>query len=234
MEIPEIKKQTVLDALQYIDTNGAPFANQNAKFELVAADGKRYSPADVLAVSVHLSNGSKITADAFSEGEAKKYLEAFGFVIEEKKWETFTLKITCDEISSTDERFTVDNIGLGDNYRPLDVCLKRADGSIIRRTYSKGERRNSNMTMPRIACQVFEQQLSALSAEDKESFPICRYTPSSELICGIYTSVEEYRKHRNTLEYTVYNYDGGRRLVFYCWNIFSTIFFLYTLPLSAI
>ncbi|MDG0803846.1 hypothetical protein, partial [Pectobacterium polaris] len=91
----------------------------------------------------------------------------------------------------------------------------KSDGEVIKRTYSKGERRNSNQTMPRIACQVFEKQIASLSVEGRESFPVCKYNPSSETICGIYTSVEEFRQHRKTIEYLTYSYDNGRQFVLY-------------------
>lgn len=142
------------------------------------------------------------------------------------KQEKFELIITSDSVISTDERFTMDDLNLGDNYKPLGAYFKKAGGEEIKRTYSKGERRNSNQTLPRIACQVFEKQLAALSVEEKEAFPVCRYNPSGELICGIYPSVDEFKRHRNTIEYLTYAYDNGRRFVIYCWNIFSTILFV--------
>ena len=120
----------------------------------------------------------------------------------------------------------MDNLNLGDNYKPLNAYFKRANGDIIKRAYSKGEKRNSNQTMPRIACQVFEKQLAALSVEDKEIFPVCKYNPDSDVIRGIYTSVDEFKKHRNTIEYLTYSYDDGRQFVIYSWNIFSTIIFV--------
>ena len=46
------------------------------------------------------------------------------------------------------------------------------------------------------------------------------------MIKGIYTSVDEYKKHRNSLEYLTYSYDNGRQFVIYSWNIFSTIIFV--------
>lgn len=60
--------------------------------------------------------------------------------------------------------------------------------------------------MPRIACQVFEKQLAALSVEDKENFPVCKYNPDSDVIRGIYASVDDFKKHRNTIEYLTYGY----------------------------
>ena len=143
-----------------------------------------------------------------------------------KKQEKYELTITAESVTSTDDRFTMDNLSLGDKYKPLGAVFRKANGDEIKRRYSKGERRNSNQTLPRLACQVFEKQLAALSVESKESFPICKYKPSSEMICGIFASVEEYRERRNTIEYSVYSYDNGRKFVFYSWNVFSTIIFV--------
>ena len=145
--------------------------------------------------------------------------------METKQQEKFELSITAESVESTDERFTMDNLSLGDNYKPLDACFKRANGDVIKRVYGKGERRNCNKTLPRIACQVFEKQLAALSVEDKENFPVCKYNPDSDVIRGIYASVDDFKKHRKTLESLDYS-DNGRHFVIYCWNIFSTIIFV--------
>ena len=225
MTVPKIQKQNIIDALKYINEN-VPIQNQSTKYELVTEDGKRYPPKYVVAVADHLANGTDISTDGFNSLEAKNYLEGQGFNIETKQQEKYELIITAESVVSTDERFTMDNLSLGDNYKPLDAYFKRASGDIIRRSYSKGERRNSNQTMPRIACQVFEKQLIALSIEAKESFPVCRYKSDSELICGIYPSVDDFKRYRNTLEYLTYGYYNGRQFVIYCWNIFSTIIFV--------
>ena len=226
MAIPQVTKQNILDALKYIDEHGMSSYHESVKYELVSEDGKRYAPKYVVAVARHLANGSEITTDGFNSDEAKSFLESQGFSIETKQQEKYQLCIMADSVVSTDERFTLDNISFGDNYKPLDAYFKKADGTVIKRAYRKGERRNSNQTMPRIACQVFEKQLAALSVEERESFPICRYNPNSDMICGIYSSVDEFKKHRNTIEYLTYGYDNGRQFVIYCWNIFSTIIFV--------
>ena len=225
MAIPKIKKQSILDALRFIDEHGVPSQNQSTKYELVTEDGKKYPPKYVIAVAAHLANGTDISVEGFNAVEAKNFLQGQGFVIDTKQVK-YELTITADSVVSTDDRFTMGNLSLGDNYKPLDTYFKKADGTIIKRSYSKGERRNSNQTMPRIACQIFERQLASLSVEDKESFPIAKYNPNSEMIRGIYSSVDEFKKHRNTIEYLTYAYDNGRQFVIYCWNIFSTIYFV--------
>lgn len=226
MAIPKLKKQNIIDALKFIDEKGVPDHNASVKYALVSGAGKKYPPKYVVAVADHLANGTDISTTGFNAVEAKNYLEGQGFTIETKQQEKFELTITAESVESTDERFTMDNLNLGDNYKPLNAYFKRANGDIIKRAYSKGEKRNSNQTMPRIACQVFEKQLAALSVEDKEIFPVCKYNPDSDVIRGIYTSVDEFKKHRNTIEYLTYSYDDGRQFVIYSWNIFSTIIFV--------
>lgn len=149
------------------------------------------------------------------------------FTIEAREQEKFELYISANKIESTDESFSMNNLGSGgDKYKILDVYLEKNNGDIIKRKLNKGERRISNQTMPRIACQLFEKQLSNLSVEEKENFPICQYSPNHEIIRGIFPSEEVYKSHRNTLEFMTYDYDNGRQFVFYCWNIFSTIIFV--------
>lgn len=225
MAIPKIKEQGIIEALKYIDEHGVPSHSQSTKYELVTEDGKKYPPKYLIAVAAHLSTGMDIATDGFNAVEAKNYLQGRGYTIEAKQ-EKYELVISSDSVVSTDKSFTMDDLGLGDNYKPLSACLRKASGEEIKRNYSKGERRNSNQTLPRIACQVFEKQLAGLSVEEKESFPVCKYTPSGDMICGIYSSVDEYKKHRNSIEYLTYSYDNGRQFVIYCWNIFSTIYFV--------
>ena len=225
MAIPKITKKDVLDALEFINQNGVPDHNTSTKYNLVSDEGKKYPPKYVVAVADHLANGNEIKTDGFVSVEAKRCLEGLGFTIETVQIK-FEMRITADQITSTDTRFSTNDISKGDNYKPLDVYLKRQNGEIIRRSYAKGERRNSNQTLPRIACQVFESQLAALSVEEKEKFPVCQYTPNNEVIRGIFSSIDEFKKHRNTIEYLTYGYDNGRQFVIYCWNIFSTLLFV--------
>lgn len=225
MSIPALSEQNIMDALNFIDEHGTPNHNQSMTYELVTEDGKNYPPKYVIAVAAHIANGVEISTDGFNSVEAKDYLQKLGFHIETKQ-EKFQITISADSIVSTDRRFTMDNLSLGDSYKPLDAYFQSASGDKIKRNYRKGERRNSNQTLPRIAFQVFEKQLSALSVEEKETFPICKYNPNSDLICGIYPRVPEFKKHRNTLEYLTYSYDNGRQFVIYGWNIFSTLLFV--------
>ncbi len=140
--------------------------------------------------------------------------------------EKFEMIITANEIISTNDQFTLDNIGIGDNYKPLDSYFKNGAGTVVQRKYNKGERRNSNQTLPRLACQVFEQLIDSLPAEEKANFPICQYTTTLEVIRGIFPSVEEFKKYKNSDEFLMYSYGGDKLFVIYCWNIFSTILFV--------
>lgn len=218
-------KQNILDAVKYIDKNGIPDKNKSAKYEFAFDSGKKYPAKYVISVANHLVNNVDISNEEFNDIEARNILMGLDFVIETRQ-EKFTLIITANEVISSDERFTMDNLGLGDNYKPLDTYFKNSSGEIIRRKYTKGEKKSSNQTMPRLACQIFEESLVALSEEEKVNFPICQYTPESELIRGIFSSVEEFKKYRNSIEYFRYKYGDEKLLVSYCWNIFSTIIFV--------
>lgn len=120
MAIPKIKKEHIISALAFIDENGVPSYNQSVKYVLVSDDGKRYPPKYVVAVADHIANGTDISTYGFNAVEAKNYLEVQGFTIETKQREKFELTITAGSVVSTDERFTMDNLSLGDNYKPLD------------------------------------------------------------------------------------------------------------------
>lgn len=225
MAIPKINEQDIRKAFKYIDKNGVPPHNVSVRYELVTEEGKSYPPKYVIAVADHIANGTDILTEGFNAVEAKNFLQGKGFRIERKN-EKFTLTITSDSADSTDQRFTWEDLNLGDNYKPLDVYFKKANGEVVKRTYNKGEKRNSNQTMPRIACQVFEKQIAALSVEEKENFPVCRYKTNGDIVRGIYPNIEEFKKHHNTIEYLTYSYDNGSQFVIYCWNIFSTILFV--------
>ncbi len=226
MGIPtNITEDSILDAIQFIDKHGVPDQNKSSKYDLVSSSGNRYPPKYIIAIANHLVNKSLIETDTFHSAEARDFLKELNFKIETKQVK-YELVITANNISSSDERFTLDNIGLGDSFKPLDAYYMTSSGEIIKRNYYKGERRNSNQTMPRLACQIFEQSIASLSVESKESFPVCQYTLNSTIISGIYSSVDEFRSHINSIEYLIYKYEGGRQFVFYCWNIFSTIMFV--------
>ena len=140
--------------------------------------------------------------------------------------EKYELTITADNLISTDTRFNIDNLNLGDNYEPIDAYYVTSDNELIRRKRNKGEQRISNQTLPRLAMQIFERQLVALSTEDKKEFPICKYSPGQALIRGIFSSVEEYRDYKKSVEYLIYRREGGPQFVIYSWNMFSTLNFV--------
>lgn len=140
--------------------------------------------------------------------------------------EKFVLTITANSFTSTDPRFDINNLSLGDYYQTLDVKFENSNGEIITRNYNKGERKNSNQTLPRLAFQIFEKEIVNLSAEEKEMFPVCKYNPDSELKHGIYSSVASFKRYRNSIENMKYYYGEGRLFVIYCWNLFSTIIFV--------
>lgn len=225
MAVPKVEGQFIAEAIKYIDENGVPWHNTSTKYELVWKNGNTYPPKYVLAVANHLQNGAEIDVSGYNAVEAKNYLMAKGYEIQIKQTK-YEITITADSVTSTDDSFTMDNISAGDVFKPLDASFVAADGTVIKRNYGKGERRNTNQTLPRLAFQIYEEQIVALPVEEKEQFPICQYRPDTELIKGIYYSVDNFKASRNTIEYLTYNYGEGRQFVIYSWNIFTTLRFV--------
>lgn len=138
----------------------------------------------------------------------------------------YILTITKSNITSTDDNFTIDNLSLGDDYKPIDVYFEKSNGESVRRQRNKGERRVSGQVLPRLAFQIYERDIDNLSNVEKKKFPICKYNPSTELICGIFKSLDEYREYKKSLEYMSYKRSDGLEYYIYAWNIFSTIIFV--------
>lgn len=149
---------------------------------------------------------------------------------EKTEQDDFTLTITADGVTSTDKRFTMNNLRSGSKYEPLEACFERADGEKIKRIHEPRKKSISNKTMPLLACQVFEKQIAALSVADREKFPICQhYGPSGKMYYGIYTSEDEFKQHHHSKTYVDYKNDSGSRhfvLHYYPRNIFSSIIFV--------
>ena len=148
-----------------------------------------------------------------------------------KKLEKYVLTITADSVTSTDPRFTMEDLGLGDHYEAADAYMQRTEG-VIRRERIKHEQRMSNQTLPKLAFQVFEEQIAALTPEERDAFPTCRYNgqkkKGSEHF-GIFTSVEEYKSKRDKHTFTTMTYSNpntNRTFVIHCFNAFSTITFV--------
>ena len=225
MAIPKIGEKDIIEAIKYIDEHGVPDKNKSTQNVLITEEGKQYPPKYVIAVANYLANGVDIITDGFNAVEAKNYFEARGYNIESKQ-EKFELTISADEMVSTDTRFTIDNLNLGGNYKPIDAYFVKSDGVKIQRNYNKGERRNTNQTLPRLAFQIFENQINNLSDLDKENFPICKYSPEQETICGIFKTVEEFLKYRKSMEHLTYRRENGPQYVIYSWSLFSTLIFV--------
>lgn len=221
MSLPQFQKQDILKALDYIDKNGVPSHNESIKYSLISDSGKKYPPKYVIAVARHLRYGTPITTQDFVSVDAVKRLKSLGFSFDSD----FELRITAEGVSSSDENFSLDNLSIGDSCVQIDTYFEKANGERITRHRDKGEKKKSNRSLPLLACQLYEKQLSELSDEDKASFPVYRPT-NGHLITGIYPSIEEFQKARKTIEYLAYQCKNGQLFVIYSWNVFSTVLFV--------
>lgn len=221
MSLPQFQKQDILKALDYIDKNGVPSHNESIKYSLISDSGKKYPPKYIIAVARHLRYGTPITTQDFVSVDAVKRLKSLGFSFDSG----FELRITAEGVTSSDENFSLDNLSIGDSCVQIDTYFEKANGERITRHRDKGEKKKSNRSLPLLACQLYEKQLSELSDEDKASFPVYRPT-NGHLITGIYPSIEEFQKARKTIEYLAYQCKDGQQLVIYSWNVFSTVLFV--------
>ena len=152
--------------------------------------------------------------------ELKEALKAMAFN------EEYILTITADSVVSTDPNFTMDNLGLGDKFKPLDTWFEDASGNQVKRKRRRREKNISNQTLPKLTCQLYESQLDALSEQDKADFITCQYEPKGRIYKGIYPTIDEFKKQLNSIEYMVYTCEDGKQFVIYVWNIFSTVIFV--------
>lgn len=136
----------------------------------------------------------------------------------------FILTITKDEIISTDKRFTMSNLDSGCNYRPADVYFESENGEKIRRKPNANENNISNLTLPRLVFQIFEENIEKLSESEKKNFPIYRQN-NGEWLKGIYSAEEDLKKDTKIEHCGVYESNSGAIFFFYSYFIFSTIIF---------
>ena len=139
----------------------------------------------------------------------------------------YELQITKDKVYSTDRHFTIEDLSLGDTYKFFDAYFESSNGEVIRRIQNKFERKKSNQVLPRLACQIYEKHLLKLSQEEREKFPVCQYNPTSDMIQGLFSSIDDFKGNRNSIEYLKYECNNGENFVFYCWNVFSTLMFVH-------
>lgn len=226
--IASLTKQEIQNALKKMKEDGIQKEQEQDFFEISDSSGEKFPLLALVEMSENLKTGKEIDIPREFAQKAKAHLESLGFIVNEK-CKIFSLTITADQISSTDQRFKNEDLTLGDQYEVVDTYFESADGEVIRRNRRGRENKVSNLVLPRLACQIYENELFALSEAEKEEFPVCRYKQDSELLKGLYPTTEAYRAYRNrksTLEFVKYKGNQGENLVFYSWNIFSTLVFV--------
>ena len=221
-----IKPAHIKQALKQIEKDGVPTQYESKDYVLMV-DDKLYPPKYVIALAQSIADGTAIDTNAFNSNEANSYLKNKGYTVRRK--ETFTLTVTKATITSTDTAFTMDNITLGDNYEPIAVCFKDSTGVETKRNHAKGEKEITGQTLPRLAFQIYENDIANLTAEERAAFPICKYGPKKNLISGIYTNEKDFRAvhGKSTREIMGYKSKGNVGTYYiYVWNIFSTLLFV--------
>ncbi len=138
----------------------------------------------------------------------------------------YTLTITKENMQSTDDLFHATDRYYGTNFKVVDVYLERKDGEQIRYRKTANEQLLCTYTLPRLACQLFEEQLAKLSATEKLHFPIS-LQGSEEINKGLFESFEEYEKQPYSQSYVRASYSSntGRLFVLRSEKLFFTTLF---------
>ena len=180
-----LDKSKIIEAFEYIDNNGVP-AKYNEREYVVINNGKEYPPKYTLAVARFLQYGKNIDTSDFNSTHAIDELMNKNFKIHPKN--VYVLTITNKSVISTDPSFSIDSLGVGDYYDAKGAYFVSASGDIVYRKRAHRETRVSNMTMPRIACQIYEKNILSLTENERLNFPTCKYNPKGATIKGIFKS----------------------------------------------
>ena len=146
---------------------------------------------------------------------------------EQNESKKYVLTITADDVKSTENLFTMNNLRRN-KFKPVDVYMLKANREKIRRK----DPDISNRTLIRLACEQFEKQIFSLSDKEMEAFPVCQYSPNEEMIRGIYKSEEDYKKsvgkeNVDTWKFIVYKCKHtGENFYIHSYEIFSSIIFV--------
>lgn len=77
----QVDRQSILDALIYIDKNGVPKKRNSTKFTL-HQDNKVYPPKYVLSIATKIATGKELEPKEFNGGnETNSFLMSLGFTI---------------------------------------------------------------------------------------------------------------------------------------------------------
>ena len=80
MDISELTRQNVIDALKYIDENGVPSRRGGHKYELVTEEGNRYPIKCVVEKAIYIASGTN--ENIGSTERLREQLKKLGFHIE--------------------------------------------------------------------------------------------------------------------------------------------------------
>lgn len=192
MAIPKLKKQDIIDALQFIDENGVPEHNIIVKYVLVSEDGKKYPPKYVVAVADYLANGTDISTDSFNSIDAKNYLESQGFVIETKQQEKDEKETIAAETEAAIQDELVQQFK---GYRnPFSSVLIESKNLIFRGAPGTGKSYLAKEIAADIISNGYEDNYSQLTDEQKKQVEFVQFHPSydySDFVEGLRPKIND-------------------------------------------
>ena len=192
MAIPKnITRQNIIDAIQYIKSNGILHHNQSMKYDLVADSGERYPSKYTIAVANHLANNIDISVDAFNAVEAKNLLEELDFEIEtiREKDKKEAVQAENDEIVAEEQALEFAGYA-----NPYSSNLIESKNVIFRGAPGTGKTYLAKEIATDIISNGYFSDYTLLSHEQKKQIEFVQFHPSYD-----YTDfVEGLRPKTNT------------------------------------
>lgn len=216
MAVPNLTKEDILKALPEVTEKTVPNENER-KYNLATDDGEKYPAKAVVTRAAKIAN-IDMSKHKFNSIEAKNYLIKLKFNVQT------TLTISAE--NPKDKSFYNTELKNGSKYKLIDVYFKPSDSDKeIRWTPGKGEQKINSQTLPRLAFQIFESQITAMSIDERKKFPSYR-TISGKPKYGIYLNEEYKSKYKDTSGLITYSCHNGQQFTMYYENIFSNIIFV--------
>lgn len=130
------------------------------------------------------------------------------------------------KVNSNDGNFKNDGNYGYKTHEPVDIYYLKSDSEVVRRNLAKNEQKNTIKTMPRLAYQVFENELNTLSDEERLNFQIGK-SKTNVIEYGLYKE-EELESHGiRAMDCVALPSDNDKKFYIHAsWNLFCSIFFV--------
>ena len=183
MAIPKLTKESIDEAISYIDEQGVPSQHQSKVYQLVV-DGKKYPPKYVIAVANYLTNNEEIDTQKYSAKDAKSYFESHGYQIDINQGINMSHKDVNEDINY---------IGFDCKNRFSKMLLK-SKNIIFRGAPGTGKSYLAKSIAADIISNGYTDKYAELTEEQKQQVEFVQFHPSydySDFVEGLRPKMNE-------------------------------------------